>query len=252
MNLRAAAITRRHPAFLRVRSAVVSQRLVEAEKYNFPNRGQLAFLTGTHSHGSLYTTPVQSATHRVVASARLILQYRTAKKRIASHVYVADRALRKLPFTLRPEPRRAGRLGKKANSVLARLENKRNSYLRLLRFATTGKKEHYLRLFTRAQRALRRAQNRLTASRTLQLYAPEAVGRLSKAAVLLGGDSVQPSLEVFTSKDRSLLGSPAFAANSFYCDTFRYLATQRRFTRSCMRLQAVRRRMIFDTSRPRL
>jgi hypothetical protein len=252
MSLRAAATTRRHPALLRARSAAASRRLVEAEKYNFPNRGQLAFLTGTRSRGSFYINPEQSAAHHVVASARSVLQYRAAGMRTPFHLYTADRALRKLPFTLRPEPRRAGRLGRKANSMLSRLENKRNSYLRLLRFATAGKKEHYQQLFTRAQRSFRRAQNRLTANRTVQLYAPEAVGSPSKAAVLLGGGSVRPSLGVFSRKNRSLPGSPLFPVNSFYCDAFRYLATQRRFTKSCMRFQAARRRMIFDTSRPRL
>lgn len=176
--------------------------------------------------------------------ARSILQYRTAEKRISSHVYVADRALRKLPFTLCPEPKRAGRLGRKARSVLANLEGRRNRYLRLLRFAAAGEKEHYQLLFIRAQRALRQAQNRLITSRISQLYAPETIGSTSKAAILLDGDSSQPTLRLST--------STSLATRAFHCDTFRYLATQRRFTEGCMRLQAVKRRMIFDTSRPRL
>lgn len=252
INLRMAASTRRYPALLCARSAVVSQRLIEAERHNFPNRRQLAFLTGTHSCVSLYTNPVQSATHHVVAGARSILQYRTAEKRTPPHMYVTGRALRKLPFTLRPGPKRAGRLGRKAISMLASLENKRNRYLRLLRFAAASKKEHYQLLFTRAQRALRQAQNRLATSRTLKLYAPETAGSIPKAAVLLGDASAQPAPGLFSRKGRSLSGSHSLAANSFYCDTFRYIATQRRFTKGCMRLQAIRRRMIFDTSRPRL
>jgi len=160
-----------------------------------------------------------------VSSARSILQDRNAKKRVITRGYFADRVLRTLPYALRPESKRAGGARKKGFALLRKIENKRAEYLHLLRLAPESKKATYQAMFVRAQRVLRRVQNRLYTLRT--------------ARVLGGARPVAHRAE-----------SPA--ARNFENATFHYLAARSQFTRNCMRLQAVRKRMTFDTSRPRL
>jgi hypothetical protein len=217
---------RRRPAFLQARSAGVRQELITSKLYNFPNRRQLTPLsTENNKLQEINFNLLRAAPHCVIEGTRSVLQHRTASKRIASYRYPADRVLRKLPFYLNAEPKWAGRTGKMARSVLSKLESKRDAYLRLLRFAPDSKKGPYQVLFTRAQRALQRAQNRLA------VFKAESANT-HKAA------SVSP---------RKVSTSVSFSNRAF-----RYIASQKRFTKRCMRLQAARREMIYDSSRPRL
>lgn len=224
---RAAVFTRRLPAFLQARNAEVVQELSTLKVYNFPNRKQLTFLSAeAHAqHSAVHANIALQATPSIVENTRSVLQHRNAYKRTVSYRYVADRVLRKLPFALSLAPKRAGRAGKRAISLLSKLEEKRNNYLRLLRYAPASKKGPYQALFTRAQRALRRARNRLATFKALQPYLPSSSNMPYTAA--------RPQAP-FTNR------------------TFRYFATHRRFTKNCMRLQSARKAMIFDTSRPRL
>lgn len=215
---------RRRPALLQARGAGVVKELSTSKVYNFPNRKQLTFFSA-EAHAQQNTTrarATQGTPQHTIESARSILQHRTARRRVVSYRYTADRVLRKLPFALGLAPKRAGRVGKKAFSLLTKLEGKRDTYLRLLRYAPVIKKGPYQVLFSRAQRTLQRTRNRLATFKALKTYLP----------AVQGGKSHAP--ELFSNR------------------TFRYLAAHRRFTKNCMRLQAARRGMIFDTSRPRL
>lgn len=220
---RAAVSTRRQPTFLHTRGAGVTTVLSTAKEYNFPNRRQLTFVPAQArtEQNTPWFSIAKNRPHHVVESARSILQHRAAKKRVNPHVYKADNVLRKLPFSLNPVLKRAGRTGKKAFSLLTKLENKRNTYLRLLRFAPASKKKEYQILFTRAQRSFQRAQSRLINIRVARMH------QLTR-------------------------GNAGVTVSTFHNRTFRYLTLQRRFTKRCMRLEAARRRMVFDTSRPRL
>jgi len=214
---RAAVLSRRQPLFLRERSALLAKELSATKEFNFPNRRQFTFVPAK-THANRKTTllnPAQNSS--VVGSARSILQYRTAEKRKTAHTYRTERVLRKLAARLNPTPRRAGRTGRKAFSLLTKLADKRDTYLRLLNFAPEDKKEPLRVLFIRAQRTLLRAQNRLTTIKLSRMYSP------------------------VTS-----------AGTAFRNRAFRHIATYKRYTKKCMRLQAARRLMIFDTSRPRL
>jgi len=254
---RAAVLMRRRPSFLQARSSGVAHMLYAAKEYNFPNQRQLTFVT-TKTHAQQRTdrrSNARTAPYQVIRGARSILQYRTAKKRTLSHIYKADRILRTLPLRLGLAPRRAGRAGKKASSLLAKLESKRNNYLRLLRFAPVDKKEPYQILFTRAQRALHRAQNRLVNLRAEQAYSPTVLGSINQPPTFLkfGLSAGYPSgLTTLKTGTAPVSYNASTAKSSFRSHAFRYLTLQRRFTKRCMRLQAARRRMIFDTSRPRL
>lgn len=208
--------SRRRSTFLQARGAAALQELTSSKLYNFPNRRQLTPLSSGDKQllGSTHVNSSRIVPYHIVGGARSILQHRRANKRSTLYHYPAERVLRKLPFLLSPAAKRAGRVGKKAHSLLVKLETKRNTYLRLLRFAPASKKDSYQLLFTRAQRTLQRARNRITAFKLLE---PRT-----------------PTLAPFSSK------------------AFRYMASYRRFTKNCMRLQSSRRGMVFDTSRPRL
>lgn len=234
--IRTGASDRRRPSFLQARGARALQELSFSKLYNFPNRHQLTFLPA-ESRNQLKTPFVnasQPTPHRIIDRARSVLQHRHANKRTPYYRLSPDRVLRKLPFFLNPASKRAGRSGKKARSLLSKLEGKRNTYLRLLRFAPVNKKGLYQVLFTHAQRALQRAQNRLVTFKALQAPTPAAVHG--------------PLGIVRHSSQKVKTPFPAHFDNN----TFRYLASRRRFTKKCMRLQAARRATIFDTSRPRL
>lgn len=205
--------TRRAATFLHSRSFGVADTLSFEKHYHFPNRRQLTF----NADYAEQRAAKHHIRYRLISTQRSILQYRAAKKRTTEHFYKADRILRKLPFSLRAQPKRAARTGKKAALLLHKLKKKCSSYLNRIRFAKDKKKKDtYRGLFIRAQRGLQRAQNRLATIRMARISAAEKISR------------------------------------PFRNRAFRRLAAQRQFDKKCMRLQASRRRMIFDTSRPRL
>jgi len=222
-KIRRGAFVRRRPAFLQARGAGVADVLSAGQVYNFPNRRQLTFISA-EAHGQLNIAHVNSTQNKpqlIVENARSVLQYRAGNKRVTRYPHKRDRVLRKLPYSLNSSPKRGVRAGKKASSLLSKLEDKRSIYLRLLRFAPVSKKGSYQVLFARAQRTLQRARNRLA---TLSLRSETRFGQEAKLLALTPFDN----------------------------NTFHYLASHRRFTKNCMRLQSARREMIFDTSRPRL
>lgn len=217
-QVRSAVLLRRQPLFLRERSAILEKGLSATREFNFPNRRQFTFVPAkTHAIREITLVNLAQKSSPVVGSSRSILLYRTAEKRKTEHTYRTERVLRKLAVRLNPMPRRAGRTGRKAFSLLTKLADKRDTYLRLLNFATEDKKEPLRVLFIRAQRTLLRAQNRLTSIKLSRMYSPA-----------------------------SSIGT------AFRNRAFRHFATYKRYTKKCMRLQAARRLMIFDTSRPRL
>ena len=144
-------------------------------------------------------------------------------------------------------------MSKKASALLTRLKSRSDRYLRLLRFAPANKQSEYRALFARAQRIFKRAQNRLAVLREAQVYSGVNAVGVSKAATFLKSANSTKFTPTLPAREAEMLELPAPThVNSFHSEAFRYLATQRRFTKNCMRLQAVRRRMIFDRSRPRL
>ena len=138
---------RRSTTFLQARRTVLSASVASANLFAFPNRKQGVFGPIGAAKRADSAESVRSLS---VGIARSILQGRNARKRLTTHTYSADRVLRKLPFSLLSEPKRAGRARKKAAVLLSKLESKRDAYLRLLHFAPTDKKLVYQSMFARA------------------------------------------------------------------------------------------------------
>jgi ribosomal protein S4 len=271
---RAIVLPRRWPTVLHARADVLRYEIGQTENYNFPNRQQLTFVPFSfheQAHAlqaneaiapildldahqlAPYTRKTYGA-RRVVNRARSILQYRTASQRSIDRVYRAERVLHRQAISLKAASFTRGSMGRRAFRFLDSVANGALFQRRLLRFSVPTRRDRYKRNVALAARAVRVARSKVRVLRRNYRRIFQVRGRAQTQYSRLRNNAGAKFATSFHSRrlGAAIVGKLAPTARRFRITAYKRLALGRRLRKRCARLLRIRRRAIFDTSRPRL
>lgn len=184
---------------------------------------------------------------------RSILQYRSAAKRSVEHVYKTERVLGRRPIYINRLGRKDGRARVRVRRLLAKINKKRRYHLEQTRQTEGRVKDTHQLLLSRALRAYRRVQNKLSRLRNRNVAALKGLLREGAYPILRNRLGAGFATNFYSRRlAPQVLRTHAPRSKYYMSRSMRRVSRLSRFTLKCMRLQKARRLAIFDTSRPRL